>query len=115
MLVVIGELFFRADSLRIGMSMFWKILTSFRPASLRDGTLLSLGLDRMDYLAVGGGILIVFLVSCAEEKGVDVRSAIARCSLPVRWAIYYSVLLAVCLFGAYGVGYSPVDLIYANF
>ena len=115
LLVVIGELFFRAEGLRIGLQMFARIFTQFHLSSFWNGTLLTLGLDRGDYLLIGAALAIVFFVSLAEEKGRDVRRDIKQLPLPLRWSVYYSVMMAVCLFGAYGVGYMPVELIYANF
>ena len=115
LLVVIGELFFRAEGLRIGLQMFARIFTQFHLSSFWNGTLLTLGLDRGDYLLIGATLAIVFFVSLAEEKGRDVRRDIKQLPLPLRWSVYYSVMMAVCLFGAYGVGYMPVELIYANF
>lgn len=115
LLVVIGELFFRAEGLRIGLNMFIRLLTQFQPSSFWNGTLLTLGLDRWDFMVIGAALVFVFLVSLAEERGRNVRQDIKMLPLPLRWSIYYSVMLAVCLFGAYGVGYLPVELIYANF
>lgn len=115
LLVVIGELFFRAEGLRIGLQMFARIFTQFNLSSFWNGTLLTLGLDRGDYLLIGAALTVVFFISLAEEKGRDVRRDIKQLPLPLRWSLYYSVMLAICLFGAYGVGYMPVELIYANF
>ncbi|WP_320965885.1 hypothetical protein [Hungatella effluvii] len=115
LLVVIGELFFRAEGLRIGLNMFMRLLTQFQPSSFWNGTLLTLGLDRWDFMIIGAALAFVFFVSMAEERGRNVRQDIKMLPLPLRWSIYYSVMLAVCLFGAYGVGYMPVELIYANF
>ena len=66
-------------------------------------------------MIIGAALAFVFFVSMAEERGRNVRQDIKMLPLPLRWSIYYSVMLAVCLFGAYGVGYMPVELIYANF
>ena len=40
---------------------------------------------------------------------------IPKLSTPKRWAIYYALILAIVIFGAYGAGYQPADLIYAGF
>lgn len=95
--------------------MFARIFTQFNLSSFWNGTLLTLGLDRGDYLLIGAALTVVFFISLAEEKGRDVRRDIKQLPLPLRWSLYYSVMLAICLFGTYGVGYMPVELIYANF
>lgn len=114
-LVVVGELFFRAEGLRIGAGMFFSVLTKFKISSLWDGTLLGLGLDRWDFWLIAVVLVAVALVSCIQEKGQDVRQKVGALPLALRWFIYDSVMIGLCLFGAYGPGYAAVDLIYANF
>lgn len=48
-LVVIGELFFRAEGLKQGIGMFWSMIKGWRFSQLWDGSLMKLGLDRMDF------------------------------------------------------------------
>lgn len=84
-------------------------------SQLWDGSLLELGLDRMDFGVIGAMVGAVFLVSILQERGRDVRQEVGRLPLPIRWGVYYGVLFGNCVFGAYGEGYVPVDLIYANF
>lgn len=114
-LVNIGMLFFRAASLKVGIKMLFSMFGGFSLAPLREGVLLNLGMDKMDYAAVGFGILVVFAVSIAQEKGVHIREWIARRHIAVRFAIYYAAAFSVLLLGAYGMGYVPVDFIYAQF
>ena len=114
-LVVIGELFFRAAGLKIGIDMFLSVLTRFRLSSLWDGTLLGLGLDIWDFRIIALTVAAVVLVSCLQERGIAVRKLTASLPPRIKWCIYYGGMIALCLFGAYGTGYSPVDLIYANF
>lgn len=114
-LVVIGELFFRAEGLKIGAKMFCSVLTRFKASSLWDGTLLRLGLDRWDFQLIAGALIIVALVSYIQEKGLKVRLELGAMPVAFRWCIYYIFLVSLCVFGAYGPGYSAVDLIYANF
>ncbi|MEY8337500.1 hypothetical protein AALB16_05605, partial [Lachnospiraceae bacterium 62-35] len=52
-LVAIGELFFRAEGLRQGIRMFCSMIRGWRFSQLWDGSLLELGLDRMDFWVIG--------------------------------------------------------------
>lgn len=115
LLVNVGELFFRADSLQDGFAMFWRMTGEFTLRSLRDGTILTLGMDRMDFLIAGISIALVLAVHILCERGVAVRETVARQALPVRWALYGALFLYLIVFGAYGEGYIPVDPIYAGF
>ena len=113
--MVIGELFFRANGLRAGMYMFGRMVTDFRFSSLNAAMLKELSIDGADFLIVGVTVLIVFVVSLLNEKGICVRESLQKKPTPVRWAVLYALILFVIIFGAYGVGYVPVDPMYANF
>lgn len=114
-IVFIGEMFFRAATLTAGVEMFRKIITDFGPSQLTDGTLLHLGISVADYGAVFFGFLAVLAVGIIHEKGISIRDRIAELRLAPRWSIYYGAIFLVIIFGAYGPGYRPVDLIYAGF
>ena len=101
-LVVIGELFFRAEGLRQGIRMFCSMIRGWRFSQLWDKSLLELGLDRMDFVVIGVMVGAVFLVSVLNERGRDVRQEIGRLPLPLRWGVYYGGLFGICVFGAYG-------------
>jgi len=113
--VIIGELFFRANGLTAGLAMFKKILTEFSLSSFVDGTLLNLGMDLYDYVVVLLAVLLVLAMSILKEKGISIRDMVASKPIYVRWAIYYSIIMLIIIFGAYGEGYAPIDPIYANF
>ena len=115
LLVAIGEMFFRALSLKHGLQMFVRI---FRHASLRsfvDGTALKLGMDLQDYLVILVVIAFVFVISLLKERDVDVRQKLYEKPVLVRALITALFVSLIVLFGAYGAGYVPVDPIYANF
>lgn len=114
-IIVIGELFFRANGLRAGVHMFLSIFQDFSPQQLWDGTMLNLGLDIADYSVILAGGLLVFLVGSLKERRMLDTHQLMEWKLPARWAVYYGLIVAVLLFGAYGVGYQQVDLIYAGF
>lgn len=113
-LVVIGELFFRADGLREGMRMFGKMVTDFRFTGFFAQTA-EISFDRKDALITAITVLIVFAVSLMNEKGICLRAEIAKKPVALRWAIWYTLILYILIFGAYGPGYVPVDPMYANF
>lgn len=115
LIVVTGELFFRAVSLKAGIHMFLSIFQNFSPSVLWNGTLLKLGLDVGDLIAVAGGCLIVGAAGFLQERGQFSLERLQNCRLPARWALYYGLIFAIIIFGAYGPGYQQVDLIYAGF
>lgn len=114
-LVVIGELFFRADTLTDGMRMFGKMVRDFRFSSLDAGLLASLNIDAADFTVVAITLVIVLVVSILNERGICVRTLLQQKPLVLRWAILYALLFYIIIFGAYGVGYIPVNPMYANF
>ena len=114
-LVNIGELFFRADGLRAGLTMFRIMVTRFSLTTFTDGSLLELGMDLGDFLIVAVTVVIVFAVSLVNEKGISLRDKVASLPLPARWVLYYALIFFIIIFGAYGADYVPVDPMYANF
>lgn len=114
-LVVIGELFFRAESLETGLSMFGRMVTDFRFTTLDKVLLRSLSIDGKDFLIVGVTLLIVLCVSLLKERGVGIREALGKQPALIRWAVLYGLIFYILIFGAYGVGYIPVNPMYANF
>ncbi len=114
-LVVIGELFFRAEGLGIGLSMFRKMVTDFRFSSLNAELLKNLSIDGKDFAIVGVTLLIVLTVSLLKERGMNIRETLRKQPTALRWAVFYGLIFYILIFGAYGVGYIPVNPMYANF
>ena len=112
-IIFTGELFFRADSLSIGLHMFRSIFGNFHISSLWKyfPNAITVG----DVWAIAVGSVIVWIVGFLKERGVDVRGKILGARTPVKWSVYYLIIFTILLFGAYGTGYQPVDLIYAGF
>lgn len=114
-IIFTGELFFRANGLVAGLHMFGSMFRDFHVERLWDGTLLDLGLDKADYLAILMGCMVVGIVGIIKERNLLTEDDISKGYLPIRWAFYYVLILSVVIFGAYGVGYQQVDMIYAGF
>ena len=124
LIIFTGELFFRANGLQAGISMFFSIfkgnnIQSFENIVARQkeirGILMSVGLDRLDYFVVIAGCIVVAVVGIIKEKKLLGEEGIRKLWLPVRWTLYYALIFAVLILGAYGMGYQQVDMIYAGF
>ena len=114
-LVIIGELFFRAYRLIAGFTMFGKMFTNFTLKSFTNGDILKLGMDQYDFWVVAIFTILVFIVGILKEKNVNIREYIQGKNIVIRWTIYYIIILSLIIFGAYGYGYVAVDPMYANF
>lgn len=114
-IVIIGEMFFRVSALSISLKMFASIFTHFKGSVLTDGTLLQLTLDIKDYWVVAIALVVVVLVSVLKEKKVNLRQKLMNSPVHTRWVISYALILIILVFGAYGPGYTPADIIYAKF
>lgn len=114
-IIFTGELFFRAERLDVGMHMFASIFKGFAIQNLWDGSLLHIGLSVADFVCAIVFTICVGIVGHLKEKEVDIYGKIDGYKTPARWALYYAVIFAVIIFGAYGTGYQKVDLIYAGF
>ena len=115
LLVNVGMLLFRAESLTAFFHMLASIFTGFSASVFADRFLLSLSLDAHDFLILGFGVAVLFAVDLLQERGIQLRARVAQQRLVWRWALYFAAIFAVILFGAYGYGYDPVPLIYAQF
>lgn len=90
------------------------IFTRFDPSVLWDGSMLKLGATGADWLAAGAGAALMLGVSLVQRRG-GVRARLAERSLALRWAVFGALLLAVAVFGAYGVGFDANQFIYNQF
>ena len=113
-LVCVGDLFFRAASVKDAFSMIGEAVSVRNANVLWDGSFLQLGLDGTQTAVAFVSLLLLWAVSLLERKG-SVRERIAKKPLPLRWMIWYALLFSVILFGYYGPGYSASEFIYQGF
>ena len=112
-IIFTGELFFNAKNLTAGFHMFFSIFGNFHISSIWK--YFPDVITKGDVVAICVGSVIVWIVGFLKENGVDVRGKILGARTPYKWCVYYAIIFAILLFGAYGTGYQPVDLIYAGF
>ena len=89
------------------------IFTRFDLSVLWDGSMLALGASGADWLAAGAGAALMLAVSLVQRRG-GIRERLADRPLALRWAVF-GALLAVVVFGAYGVGFDANQFIYNQF
>ena len=123
LLVVLGEIIFRADNMTMAWEMLSRIFTDFGdPFSryypfaevlqlLADTTLTS----TKDLGIVAVAAVIVLAVSILQERGISIRERLGRRPTWQRWCVWYALILFTLIFGAYGAGYAAVNPMYANF
>lgn len=80
-----------------------------------DRSLYTLGLDQRNFFLLLWGIVVIFAVDVLHERGVQIREAIARQNIVVRWGIYYGAIFALLVFGMYGPGYNAASFVYEQF
>jgi D-alanyl-lipoteichoic acid acyltransferase DltB (MBOAT superfamily) len=91
----------------------WKIVfADFGMDTLHLDTLLSFELVLSDFIVVGLGLIIVWIVDLLHEKGYSLRELIASRNIAIRWSIYYGAIFSVLIFGEYGNGYNAGVFIY---
>jgi D-alanyl-lipoteichoic acid acyltransferase DltB (MBOAT superfamily) len=113
-IVIIGEMFFRADTLSLGFHMFKEIFTNFHPGEIVP-LLSSFVLEPYDYLIMFIGVIIVFIVDVLKEKSISISLQLLKLPKAVRWTIWYAAIFVVIIFGAYGPGFNEVAMMYAGF
>ncbi len=120
-LVCIGDLFFRADSVPHALRMIGESVSVFNPQIFVDGSLLNLGLDIIELGILIVSLIVLLAVSIiqyrleAEGSGRNVRMIIAEKKLAIRWIIYIALFFYVILLAEYGPGYSAAEFIYKDF
>ena len=88
------------DSFGAAFRMIGYSLTRFSPALFLRISSGKLGTAYTPYalLTMGIGILLLFLYSLLEEKGISVRRIMDRCPLPVELAVCILILASIALF-----------------
>ncbi len=114
-LVVIGEMFFRADTLSAGFGMVKKAVTDFTFLPLSEFLNGSIKISYGGIFSLAIALAVVFVVGLLGEKGINIRESLRNKNIILRWLIFYLLIMFIFAFGAYGPDYVPVDPIYAGF
>ena len=95
--------------------MYANMFTHFDIRALNAEAFLGLGLSGADYLLLFVCLLIILTVSILEEKRGSVRDMIFASGAAWKYIVFGALMVAVILFGAYGIGYDQSQFIYNQF
>lgn len=115
-LVDIAWIFFRSDSVNDAINYIYRLCTRINPWACFDGTLYSLGLDRVEMNILIVGIIIMLLVELVKYKaGHRLDEFLCRQNLWFKWLVIFSMIYMVIIFGEYGATFDAKQFIYFQF
>ncbi len=114
-LVFIGRYFTRGATCMTALRMLKHTFCRFGATAIVDGTVLSLGLDKIDFVLIFLGGLVVLVLGYFQETGVEIRKALEKKSGIVQWLVLMAGLIVLVYFGIYREGYISSEFIYQQF
>ena len=109
-------IFFRADTVGVALGYIARMLTKWDPWALSDGTLYTLGLDRSEWNVLFIALLVLLVVDLLKYRtGKRIDVFLREQSLWFRWLCVGGLVLAVVIFGEYGLGFDAKQFIYFQF
>lgn len=115
LLVNFAWIVFRADTMRIGMSMIKHMFSEFNPWIFFNDRIYTLGLEWKEMIVLFLAVSLLFAIERKQENGVSVSERIMRQRLPLRWLICMIGICIIVVFGTYGVGFQAQNFIYGGF
>lgn len=115
LIVFVADVLIRSESLAQAGAIYTSFVTRLQIGRLFSSELTSYGLGRYDFLLLILVLLIWLAVSVAEERGTDVRTALAGGPVVVRWVCYYGIVLLLLITGIYGGSYDTAAFMYQSF
>ena len=115
MLVSIGRIFSRANTLMTSFRMIKNMFSEFNPWVLTDGTLYKFGLEPRQMFLIFIVILILFVVSLMQEKGIKIRETLDKQNALFQWIVIIGAIIFVLIYGAYGDQFNAADFVYQQF
>ena len=104
--------FFRASSIYEANGILSGLFGRFNYVNLIDGTIwnVGLGIKNMLFVIIAVAILIISDVLCEKNK-CDVSKLLTNVKTPVRWAIYYTLIIMILL----SMNLDMTEFIYSGF
>lgn len=114
-LVSIGRIFSRADSFEDSLQMLERMFSIYNPWIFTDGSLGELGLSANEIGLVLFMLIVIFVISLLQEKGLRIREKLEEQNMLFRWLIIVGAIVFLLIYGAYGAEYVASDFVYQQF
>lgn len=115
LIVVLGRILTMGDTLKQSLEYFGKMLQFHNLDFLTDGTFKSFGIGKMEFILLAAALLLHFVISVLQERGIQIRDSLLKKHMLLQWCIYLALIFSIIIFGVYGYGYSSSDFIYRGF
>lgn len=93
---------------------FYRMLTTWNPWVLFDGSLFELGMSQIDWRVCTFAGVVMLCVSALCEKGLGCKFIISQ-NVLFRVVLFMILVFAIAIFGVYGAAYSASAFVYAGF
>lgn len=113
-IVVIGEMFFKAESVMQGWTMLKSVFTNFAYQDFIPG-LQAIKVHPRVYMIVVCTLVPILAMSFYLEKGHTIQDFVDAKPTWLKWTYIYIALFIIFLFGAFGPGYGNLAMMYAGF
>lgn len=116
LLVDLAWIFFRADSVSLAFAYIKRIFTKGNPWAIWDGTVYTLGLDRVEMKILVLAAILLFLVDlikyCTKK---DLVSFLRAQDTWFAWGCAIALILVILIYGVYGPNFDAASFIYFQF
>lgn len=114
--VDIAWIFFRSDSVIDALNYIYRLCTRINPWACFDGTLYTIGLDRIEMNILMAGIIIMLLIELVKYKSkIRLDEFLCRQNLWFKWLVIFTMIFMVIIFGEYGSTFDVKQFIYFQF
>ena len=110
-----SRLFFRAPDIETAIIMTKQMFSVWNPWIFFDNSLYDMGLDRKDFWILCFSVIILWVISFMQERGIKIREELAKQNLIFRWIIYWIAIFGILIFGIYGPSQINNPFIYLQF
>ena len=109
-------IFFRAQSVGEAFYYVERMFTRWNPWTLFDRSLYTWGLDQVEFHVLAVALLVLFLADLLKYlKDVTVSEFLMKQNWWFRFAITAGMILAVLVYGQYGVQFDSAQFLYFQF